>query len=69
MPLLGFLAMLASNGSTGTMHAGSSSRPPSGEGGVPRRMACSMVHAGRVWYRVQCLKNGRAVFDAAPPYK
>jgi hypothetical protein len=28
-----------------------------------------MVHVGKVWYRIQCRRNGRAVFDAAPPYK
>jgi hypothetical protein len=33
--LLGFFAMLTFNGSTGTMQAGSSSWPPSGEGGAP----------------------------------
>jgi hypothetical protein len=49
--LLGFLAILASNGSTATVQAGSSSRPPCGEGGAPATDDCSMVHAGKVWYR------------------
>jgi hypothetical protein len=67
--LLGFLAMLVSYGSTGAMHAGSSSRRRAATSARRRRTGCSMVQAGKVCYRCNAGKNGRAVFDAAPPYK
>src|SRR5262245_18675038 len=35
---------------------------------APAADLCSMVHAGKVWYRIQCRRYGRAVLDAAPAY-